>query len=241
MLDSRSLPLPASTLTHLQCSRPGCGMALNHAVRQNLCPSCHAPLLARYDLAAAAKTLSRDALRGRVHSMWRYAEVLPGATPVTLGEGMTPLLHAPRLGANWASSGCSSRTRGRTRPLLQGARAVGGRQRGEGARRGDDCAADGRQRGRRGRGLRGAGRACGCVIAMPADTPIAIVLESRGLRRRRAADRRADLRLRRVHRRRGAEARLVRGLDAEGAVPHRGQEDDGLRAVGGDRTGRCPT
>ena len=27
MLDSRSLPLPASTLTHLQCSRPGCGMA----------------------------------------------------------------------------------------------------------------------------------------------------------------------------------------------------------------------
>ena len=30
--------------------------------------------------------------------MWRYSEVLPKAVPVTLGEGMTPLLHARRLG-----------------------------------------------------------------------------------------------------------------------------------------------
>jgi threonine synthase len=31
--------------------------------------------------------------------MWRYAEVLPGDEPVTLGEGMTPVLLAQRLGA----------------------------------------------------------------------------------------------------------------------------------------------
>jgi len=30
--------------------------------------------------------------------MWRYREVLPGGEPVTLGEGMTPLVHARRLG-----------------------------------------------------------------------------------------------------------------------------------------------
>jgi threonine synthase len=30
--------------------------------------------------------------------MWRYLEVLPPAEPVTLGEGMTPLIHARRLG-----------------------------------------------------------------------------------------------------------------------------------------------
>jgi threonine synthase len=30
--------------------------------------------------------------------MWRYEEIMPAAPPVTLGEGMTPLLHAPRLG-----------------------------------------------------------------------------------------------------------------------------------------------
>src|SRR5262245_27785108 len=74
-------------------------MVLDHAVRQNLCPACQAPLLARYDLAVAAKTLSRDALKRRAHSMWRYEEVLPGGEPVTLGEGMTPLIHARHLGA----------------------------------------------------------------------------------------------------------------------------------------------
>ena len=30
--------------------------------------------------------------------MWRYREVLPPCNPITLGEGMTPLAHAPRLG-----------------------------------------------------------------------------------------------------------------------------------------------
>ena len=30
--------------------------------------------------------------------MWRYEEVLPDATPVSLGEGRTPLIHAQRLG-----------------------------------------------------------------------------------------------------------------------------------------------
>ena len=33
--------------------------------------------------------------------MWRYEEVLPDCEPVTLGEGMTPLMHAPTLGARW--------------------------------------------------------------------------------------------------------------------------------------------
>ena len=36
-------------------------------------------------------------------------------------------------------------------------------------------------------------------------------------------------------------ARLVRRLDAQGAVPHRRQEDDGLRARRAARVGRCPT
>ncbi len=61
------------------------------------------PLLARYDLERAARTL-RD--RGRdVHrpmgGVWRWHEVLPvrdWSNVVTLGEGSTPLLEAPRLG-----------------------------------------------------------------------------------------------------------------------------------------------
>ena len=52
-----------------------------------------------YELSAA--TLPREVLRDRPSSMWRYREVLPNVEPVSLGEGWTPLNHAPRLGPNW--------------------------------------------------------------------------------------------------------------------------------------------
>jgi len=45
-------------------------------------------------------SLTRESLRGRVCSLWRYREVLPvkdNANIVTLGEGMTPLLKTERL------------------------------------------------------------------------------------------------------------------------------------------------
>ena len=87
----------SSTLTHLQCSRPTCGTLYDHTAPRNLCPQCQGPLLARYDLSAARRTLTREALATRPASMWRYEEVMPGAPPVTLGEGMTPLLRAGRL------------------------------------------------------------------------------------------------------------------------------------------------
>src|SRR5881397_588265 len=55
-----------------------------------------------HDLEAAARTLSRESLAGREPSLWRYREVLPldhERNKLTLGEGMTPLLKAERLGA----------------------------------------------------------------------------------------------------------------------------------------------
>jgi threonine synthase len=67
----------------------------------HLC-TCGAPLLARYDLAAA-RAWRRESLAGREATMWRYRELMPLAgaeTPVTLGEGWTPLTPAPRLGAS---------------------------------------------------------------------------------------------------------------------------------------------
>src|SRR5689334_11965488 len=87
-----------STLTHLQCSRPECGNITTHSSLQNLCAVCHSPLLARYDLAAAKRSLNLDGLRKRTSTMWRYEEVLPGAPPISLGEGMTPLIRTGRLG-----------------------------------------------------------------------------------------------------------------------------------------------
>src|SRR5690606_3902001 len=59
------------------------------------------PLWVRYDLPAIARSVSKDALRDREPTMWRYRELLPippDGRLVTLGEGMTPLLPCPRLG-----------------------------------------------------------------------------------------------------------------------------------------------
>jgi threonine synthase len=89
---SSALP---TTITHLECSR--CHKTLPHEKLQNLC-ECGGPLLARYDLKAAARTLTRKALSSRSATMWRYAEVLPARDPVSLGEGMTPLVPTYRLG-----------------------------------------------------------------------------------------------------------------------------------------------
>lgn len=89
-----------STLTHLECSACGTHYAPDHLM--NLCPTCAKPLLARYDLRRAAATLTPAALATRAATLWRYEEVLPvqNATAIiSLGEGWTPLLAVPRLGA----------------------------------------------------------------------------------------------------------------------------------------------
>ena len=60
------------------------------------------PLWVRYDLDAVRDNMSKDALRNRPPTIWRYRELLPpehDASIVSLGEGMTPLLPLPRLGA----------------------------------------------------------------------------------------------------------------------------------------------
>ena len=87
--------------THLECSVPCGAPARSRSGHHHLC-DCGAPLLARYDLAAAAKSWSRDSLAPREPSMWRYRELMPlleGEAPVTLGEGWTPMMHTKRLGA----------------------------------------------------------------------------------------------------------------------------------------------
>jgi threonine synthase len=86
-------------LSHLDCSA-ACGRpSRDPQERHHLC-DCGAPLLARYDLNAA-RAWSRETLRDREPTLWRYRELLPvfdGEVPVSLGEGWTPLLHAERLG-----------------------------------------------------------------------------------------------------------------------------------------------
>src|SRR5215471_10228998 len=86
-------------LKRLECS--ACGLEHDWSRLQNLCRSCNKPLFAIIDLAAAKRTMTREALLRREKSLWRYREVLPlpsDVEPVSLGEGGTPLLRAERVG-----------------------------------------------------------------------------------------------------------------------------------------------
>src|SRR3989441_5814952 len=86
-----------SNVVELECS--ACGKKYDASVEQHLC-TCGKPLLARYDLRRAAAKLTLENLKSRPRTLWRYAEVLPNDPPVSLGEGMTALVHAERLGAS---------------------------------------------------------------------------------------------------------------------------------------------
>jgi len=86
-------------VTHLECAL--CGLHHEAQRLHNLCTACGKPLLVRYDLERAKMTLTKDSLAGRRPDLWRYREVLPvedDRNIVSLGEGWTPLIHAPRLG-----------------------------------------------------------------------------------------------------------------------------------------------
>ncbi len=58
------------------------------------------PLWVRYDLAAVRRAVSPAELALRPPGLWKYRELLPlpaEVEPVSLGEGLTPLLELPRL------------------------------------------------------------------------------------------------------------------------------------------------
>ncbi len=88
----------ASFATHLESpvdgSRHPCDrLQTTHAGR---------PLLVRYDLERVRRAVAREALAARPADLWRWRELLPverDENAVSLGEGETPLVRCPRLGA----------------------------------------------------------------------------------------------------------------------------------------------
>jgi threonine synthase len=88
-----------SFATHLECSRCQEDFPLDQI--QQVCKADGGPLLVRYDLRRVRDSITKDALRARPETLWRYRELLPmsGEDSVSLGEPMTPLNRAPRLGA----------------------------------------------------------------------------------------------------------------------------------------------
>lgn len=89
-----------SLLTHLECTR--CGAIYSADELHALCPLDGGVLFARYDLDRARQVLDRGTVAAREPGMWAVPELMPVrdlANIVSLGEGGTPLLQTPRLGA----------------------------------------------------------------------------------------------------------------------------------------------
>ena len=206
----------------------------------------------RRDRAAGALPPRRVTVVGEVRPRSRRHRPAvhrrPRSGPVALPRAAARLRgrarRHPRRGDDPAAPGSPPRSRARPattagqgrRPaadrLLQGARRRRRRLPRQGAGRDPARHADQRQRGRGLVDVRRPGRparhhrdAAGRAHDHPGG--------DRRHRRRPAAGRRADLRRRPADRRGGAgqRGRLVRGVDAQGALPDRGQEDDGA----GDR------
>jgi threonine synthase len=88
------------SIAYLECTR--CAARISPNSPQALCPQCGGILFARYDMAALGLSAQRENILKRIDAantslgMWRYADVLPAAEPVTLGEGFTPMLGSDR-------------------------------------------------------------------------------------------------------------------------------------------------
>ncbi len=87
-------------IAFLECVR--CHHRVSAETPQTLCPIDAGSLYVRYDMDALRKTARREhpaelaAASAASLGMWRYADVLPDATPVTLGEGWTPMVKSKR-------------------------------------------------------------------------------------------------------------------------------------------------
>lgn len=91
-------------IAYLECAR--CHHRVSAGTPQTLCPVDAGSLYVRYDMDALRATARRErpaeiaaesTAKGKTSAgMWRYADVLPDVTPVTLGEGWTPMLHSRR-------------------------------------------------------------------------------------------------------------------------------------------------
>ncbi|MEJ9150951.1 threonine synthase [Bacillus smithii] len=87
-----------SYVSHLEC--PKCHEVYSTEVVQQLC-KCGSPLLVRYKLNEVKAAIKKEDLQRREKSLWRYHELLPvkhEENVVSLGEGMTPIIHIKRLG-----------------------------------------------------------------------------------------------------------------------------------------------
>jgi threonine synthase len=172
----------SSTLLHLECSETGRTFPWRQLA--TVSPLSGRPLLARYDLERAKAALGRSPWRERPPGLWRYPELLPPpgpSGPVTLGEGLTPMLPVERLARRAGLAACwvkdesfnptgSFKARGMTVAVTMAA-ALGARE------------LYVPTAGNAGGALAAYAARAGlpCAVAMPLDSPIANRLDVRAL------------------------------------------------------------
>jgi threonine synthase len=80
----------------------GCGATYSPNESVVVCEKCGDVLDVRYDMTKIQRSIKKASLKNRVHSLWRYRELLPitnDSCIVSLGEGMTPTVQVSRYGA----------------------------------------------------------------------------------------------------------------------------------------------
>src|SRR5690348_16973253 len=91
-----------SLVTHLECSLTG---ERYEAGKPHNLSRAGKPLLVRYDLEAAIRTMTRDSIAAREPGMWKWRELLPNdGDPVSLGEPETPLVPLTNVAAREGAS-----------------------------------------------------------------------------------------------------------------------------------------
>lgn len=93
----RTLSAMNTFVSHLEAAIDGTRIPFGQLVGMHA----DRPIWVRYDLDAIRNAVTPEDIANRPSTLWRYRELLPlplDAEPVTLGEGMTPLLPCPRLG-----------------------------------------------------------------------------------------------------------------------------------------------
>ncbi|MBW0006897.1 MAG: threonine synthase [Sphingomonas sp.] len=98
-------------VTHLECSLTG---ERYEAGKIHNLSEAGKPLLVRYDLEAAKKTLTRESLAARESGMWKWRELLPHVgDPVSLGEAETPIVPLPNTAAREGAANLLVKDEGR--------------------------------------------------------------------------------------------------------------------------------
>jgi len=91
-----------SFVSHVECTV--CGHRHEAKRPLSVCEKCGQMLAVRYDLARVKAAVTKAALRQRPPGMYRFRELTPlddAESPVTLGEGGTPVLELRRLAAHF--------------------------------------------------------------------------------------------------------------------------------------------